>query len=111
MINIAKKTGIGTITDAVRLEIFNEFTPNGDGQNETFQIDFISSYPNNTLEIYNRWGSLVYRKNNYDNSFIGVSNVNLSIQKDAKLPTGTYFYVLDLGNGLKRLNDWLYINR
>ncbi|CAA0160202.1 Protein of unknown function precursor containing a C-terminal secretion signal. Putative adhesin [Tenacibaculum maritimum] len=92
--------------------IYNEFTPNGDGDNDTFYIEFIERYPNNNLEIYNRWGNLVYSKKGYDNTFKGVSNGRLNIDENSKLPVGTYFYVLDLGeSGKEPLKGWLYINR
>ncbi|WP_407266810.1 gliding motility-associated C-terminal domain-containing protein [Tenacibaculum maritimum] len=83
--------------------IYNEFTPNGDGDNDTFYIEFIERYPNNNLEIYNRWGNLVYSKKGYNNTFKGVSNGRLNIDENSKLPVGTYFYVLDLGNQGKSL--------
>ena len=49
-------------TTPICLTIYNEFSPNGDGVNETFTIDCIDQYPNNTLKVVNRWGNLVYKK-------------------------------------------------
>ena len=74
------------------LVIYNGFSPNGDGQNETFTIDGIQNYPNNNLKIYNRWGNLVYDKDKYNNDWGGTWVSDL-------VPDGTYFYLLDLGNG------------
>ncbi len=71
-------------------EIPNGFSPNGDGINDTFVIirGILSKYPNNKISIFNRWGTEIYSKDGYDNSW------------DAKdLPDGTYWYVLDLGDG------------
>ncbi|WP_159245951.1 Ig-like domain-containing protein [Tenacibaculum maritimum] len=94
------------------ITIYNELTPNGDGDNDTFYIDAINKYPNNSLEIYNRWGNLVYSKKGYGNTFEGISNGRVNISEGAKLPAGTYFYVLDLGKvGKEPLKGWLYINR
>ncbi|MFL0137853.1 gliding motility-associated C-terminal domain-containing protein, partial [Tenacibaculum maritimum] len=94
------------------ITIYNELTPNGDGDNDTFYIDAINKYPNNSLEIYNRWGNLVYSKKGYDNTFEGISNGRVNISEGSKLPAGTYFYVLDLGKvGKEPLKGWLYINR
>ncbi len=93
------------------LNIFNEFSPNGDGTNETFVIDCISRYPNNRLEIYNRWGNIVFQKDGYDNSWDGTSNGRAVLYTEDKLPVGTYFYVLDLGDGSEKKTGWLYINR
>lgn len=74
-------------------------SPNGDGKNDFLHIDYIEQYPNNNLRIFNRYGALVYSKNNYDNSWGGELNTNsLSIVSSENiLPSGTYFYILDLG--------------
>jgi gliding motility-associated-like protein len=51
--------------------VHNAFSPNGDGINEKFVIDNIDDtvcYPDNTVEIYNRWGVLVYETKGYNNS-------------------------------------------
>ena len=93
------------------LKIYNEFSPNGNGKNEYFYIDCINNYPNNTLEIYNRWGNLVYSKEGYDNTFNGVSNGRSVFNKNEKLPVGTYYYILDLGDGSERKAGWLYLVR
>jgi gliding motility-associated-like protein len=95
------------------LTIYNEFSPNQDGNNDTFVISCIGEekYKNNRLEIFNRWGNLVYSKNRYDNSWDGTSNGRLNVQVDDKLPSGTYYYVLDLGDGSKPKVGWIYINR
>jgi gliding motility-associated-like protein len=87
----------GSVLGCGVIEVHNAFSPNGDGNNETFtidNIDNISCYPENTVEIYNRWGILVYRTRNYNNSsnvFDGRSNV----KKSSNLPNGTYFYILN----------------
>ncbi|TYA71344.1 T9SS type B sorting domain-containing protein, partial [Seonamhaeicola marinus] len=93
------------------LTIYKEFSPNGNGMNEVFYIDCINNYPNNTLKIYNRWGNLVYTKEGYDNTFDGVSNGRSVLNKNEKLPVGTYYYVLDLGDGSKQKSGWLYLVR
>ncbi|MDX1470583.1 MAG: gliding motility-associated C-terminal domain-containing protein, partial [Flavobacteriaceae bacterium] len=93
------------------LIIYNEFSPNGDGANETFVIDCIERYPNSKLEIYNRWGSLVYEDVGYQNDWTGTSNGDAVIDQDSDLPVGTYYYVLDLKNGSEPRSGWLYINR
>jgi gliding motility-associated-like protein len=80
--------------------VHNAFSPNGDNINEKFvidNIDNITCYPDNTVQIYNRWGVLVYETRNYNNTtnaFDGVSQGRTTIDQAAGLPTGTYFYVL-----------------
>ncbi|MBP6639274.1 MAG: DUF2341 domain-containing protein [Bacteroidia bacterium] len=80
------------------------FSPNGDGINDFFYIADITSFPDNDLVIFNRWGSLVYSKSPYDNSFNGIGNNGYD------LPDGTYFYILKLGNG-QEFSDYIIINR
>lgn len=93
------------------LTVYNEFSPNGDGVNEFFKIDCISRYPNNVLQVYNRWGNIVYEKRSYNNGWDGTSNGRATVQQGDLLPVGTYYYVLDLGDGSEPRTDWLYINR
>lgn len=93
------------------LIVYNEFSPNGDGVNEFFKIDCISRYPNNVLRVYNRWGNIVYEQRSYNNDWDGISNGRATVQKGDLLPVGTYYYVLDLGEGSELKTDWLYINR
>jgi len=93
------------------LLVINEFSPNGDGVGDTLIINCIENYPNNTLEIYNRWGNIVYSKRGYDNTFRGESNGRAVISQPKELPVGTYYYVLNLGDGSDARVGWLYINR
>ena len=73
------------------------FTPNGDGKNDQFEIIAISKYPNNTLQVFNRWGSLVYNKQHYNNEWDGKPNVS-DATGDNILPTGVYFILFDFGD-------------
>ncbi|WP_420321297.1 gliding motility-associated C-terminal domain-containing protein [Flagellimonas sp.] len=93
------------------LTVYNEFSPNGDGVNDLFKIDCISRYPNNVLKVYNRWGNIVYEQRSYNNDWDGSSNGRATVQQGDQLPVGTYYYVLDLGDGSAPKTDWLYINR
>jgi gliding motility-associated-like protein len=80
--------------------IHNAFTPNGDTINDFFEISHIEDfdcYPTNSVEIYNRWGVLVYETKNYDNGskkFEGISEGRATLSKSEELPTGTYFYII-----------------
>ncbi|MGB5435324.1 MAG: gliding motility-associated C-terminal domain-containing protein, partial [Maribacter sp.] len=109
-LNGANDTGQATI-DPTCLTIYNEFSPNDDGVNEFFKIDCISRYPNNVLRVYNRWGNIVFEQQNYDNTWTGLSNGRATISEQELLPVGTYYYILDLGDGSEPIADWLYINR
>ncbi len=70
---------------------YNTITPNGDDVNDTWYVGNIYKYPDNTLQIFNRNGKLVYRKDGYDNSWDGSSF-------GQALPAATYFYILELNN-------------
>ncbi|UUF13898.1 MULTISPECIES: gliding motility-associated C-terminal domain-containing protein [Flavobacterium] len=80
--------------------VHNAFSPNGDGINDVFVIDSINDitcYPENTVEIYNRWGILVFETSNYNNTtnaFDGTSRGRTTVNKSDGLPSGTYFYIL-----------------
>lgn len=70
------------------------FSPNVDGENDTWEIWNIDRFPDNKVEIYNRWGSLVWETENYTNDD-GWYGQNMS-GKD--LPIGTYFFVVTINN-------------
>ena len=101
----------------------NALTPNGDGQNDWFQIDNFGDacIPTNSVEIYNRWGVLVFETKMYDNStrvFKGYSEGRTTVG-NSELPTGTYFYILNWtadkdGNGVYEeyhKEGYLYLSR
>jgi gliding motility-associated-like protein len=84
------------------IEVFNFISSNGSpGSNDIFKIAGIDCYPDNTVEIYNRWGVLVFETKGYDNTsrvFNGISNGRVTINQNSRLPDGTYFYVLRYKN-------------
>ncbi|CAL2106343.1 Gliding motility-associated C-terminal domain-containing protein [Tenacibaculum sp. 190524A02b] len=89
------------------------FTPNGDNVNQTLVFEGLEQYKNNNLEIFNRWGNIVYETDNYKNNWEGKSNGRVTVDGDNNLPVGTYFYVLKLGNDSlsKTQKGWVYIQR
>ena len=99
-----------TITYVI-IRVNNIFTPNDDGFNDFFTIRGLTNFRNNKLKIYNRWGNLVYKKTNYQNDWDGVATSGLSVNGSKKVPSGTYFYTIDLNFDNKKLSGWLYINR
>ncbi|WP_264538544.1 gliding motility-associated C-terminal domain-containing protein [Flavobacterium sp. N1736] len=85
------------VLNACKITIYNAVSPNGDGRNEIFKIDNIKCYSNSYVQIYDRWGVLVYDAHNYDNesvAFRGISEGRATINKQKRLPAGTYFYVI-----------------
>jgi len=97
------------------LIIYNAISPNGDDFNDSFRIKGIDKYPDNTVEIYNRWGVKVYEAKSYNEStvmFSGYSDGRTTVSRDEKLPAGTYFYILNYNNGtgyVKRIG-YLYVD-
>ena len=86
------------------------FSPNDDGVNDGYVIDGIGNYPGNKIWVYNRWGNLVFKTENYQNYWDGVCNVS-GVYFGEKLPSGTYFYILDLNDGNKPKSGYLIIRR
>lgn len=76
------------------------FSPNGDGVNDTFIISGIECFADNQpeLQIFNRWGDVVYSVSNYTNEQAWNGNWKGT---GKNVPDGTYFYRLDLRTGLK----------
>ncbi|SIR14322.1 T9SS type B sorting domain-containing protein [Maribacter ulvicola] len=81
------------------------FTPNGDGNNDTWVVPGIENYPGNIVKVYNRWGHVVFETKGYSNNWGGFYNSNKE-----QLPVGSYMYVIDLGNGSAPLQGWIFIN-
>lgn len=74
------------------LKIPNAFTPNGDFVNDTWRIENLDAYPGATVQIFNRYGQLVYRSAGYAKEWDGTLNGH-------PLPIGTYYWVIDPKNG------------
>jgi len=79
-------------------------SPNNDGINDCFDM---SSFEANKITIYNRYGTEVYEMANYRNEWCGTTENGNS---GSELPTGTYYYILDLPTG-EVMKGWVYINR
>ncbi len=87
-----------------------------DSNDGVFRIINIEAFPENTVEVFNRWGNKVYGTsayNNSSNSFSGLSNGQAVIKANDYLPAGTYFYVIKyIKRGeAKQKSGYLYINR
>ncbi|MFN3875086.1 MAG: gliding motility-associated C-terminal domain-containing protein [Flavobacteriales bacterium] len=78
-----------TVVPDVRIP--SGFTPNGDGRNDTWVIDFIELFPDCEVEIYNRWGELLFRSVGYRTPWDGRYNGGF-------VPVGTYYYVVKLND-------------
>jgi len=97
--NNCKSTITYTLTEGTDacLDIPTVFTPNGDGVNDDWQIDGVSAINNIHIEIYNRWGDLIfsfdgsgseYDSNRWDGTYNG-----------KELPISSYVFIIDIKNG------------
>ncbi|WP_411376864.1 Calx-beta domain-containing protein [Flavobacterium psychrophilum] len=97
--------------------IYNGVTPNGDGDNDVFYLENIEFMKESSVEIYNRWGVLVYEVSGYDNkekSFKGISEGRVTLERGSLLPVGTYYYIVryvDLKNESIEKAGYLHLTR
>jgi gliding motility-associated-like protein len=75
-------------------------TLNKDGKNDVFKLHYDTKYPKCKLSIFNRWGSMVYESKDipYKDDWDGKPNAAGTLGS-GELPTGTYFYLIDKGDG------------
>ncbi|MCC3152143.1 gliding motility-associated C-terminal domain-containing protein [Hymenobacter sp. BT770] len=78
-----------TVTVRPPIRIPNAFTPNGDGRDDTWQIEFIEQFPDNTVSVFNRWGNRIFSANNYSRANEWRGDIN-----GQPAPVGTYYYVV-----------------
>jgi gliding motility-associated-like protein len=88
------------------------FSPNNDGINDDFEIPNLAElYPRFTLEIYNRYGNILYKGNINTPNWNGTaSQGGLKIGGD--LPVGVYFYILNFNDGSRQpVQGRVYLSR
>jgi gliding motility-associated-like protein len=84
------------------MSFYTGITPNGDGNNDNWQIDSIIYFPDNIVSIYNRWGDLVWVGKHYDNVNVVWDGSNRS---GKQLPDATYFYLVEVNN--EKYKGWV----
>jgi gliding motility-associated-like protein len=82
----------------------NIFSPNGDGVHDRWEIAYLESYPGCTVDIYNRYGQLIYHSVGYDKPWDGTIN-------GKQVPIGTYYYIVDPKNGRKIMTGYVDVIR
>lgn len=94
-----------------KINISKAVTANGDQWNEYFVISGQEACDFNIeVKIFNRWGALIYKSNNYKNNWNGFATNN-SIGVSGNVPSGTYYYVVNLkGSGLKPFTGVIYVS-
>lgn len=105
-------TGIGgcSVSDTVFVKLLlapiipNAFSPNGDGIHDRWRIQYLESYPGATVDVYDRYGGLVYSSIEYAVDWDGTRN-------GKPLPIGTYYYIINPKNGRKIITGSVTIIR
>jgi gliding motility-associated-like protein len=93
--------------------VYQGVSPNGDGLNDSWVIDYIALYPSNLVQLFDRYGVLVYEVagyNNQDKVFDGFSNRG-NLGGDGSLPEATYYYRIRLNADLPVLKGYVILNR
>ncbi len=85
------------------ISIPNAFSPNGDGINDSWEIANLSRYPKPTVQVYDRWGRLVFQSTGYARAWKGTSINNIP------LPLGVYYYVIIPGETNERFTGWVML--
>jgi gliding motility-associated-like protein len=91
-----------TVTVVKPIIIPNAFTPNGDGINDVWNVAYLNGYAGCTVDVFNRYGQLVFHSIGYGKSWDGSSN-------NGVVPEGVYYYVIDLKDGSKKYSGQLTI--
>ncbi|HET9506219.1 MAG TPA: gliding motility-associated C-terminal domain-containing protein [Hymenobacter sp.] len=96
-----------TVTVRQPIRIPNAFSPNSDNNDDTWQIDFIDQFPENTVTVFNRWGTKIFSATNYSRANEWRGDIN-----GQPAPFGTYYYVIVTKGPLgKAYTGWVQIIR
>ena len=95
------------LTEPLVLTLPNGMSPNGDGQNDGLEIQGIEAFPNNTVQVFNRWGNSVFEQNNYNNQ----DKWQGEGKNGNELPDGTYFVLLRVNDMNIELSGYLELRR
>jgi gliding motility-associated-like protein len=82
----------------------NTFSPNGDGVHDRFEIRYLDSYPEATVEVYNRYGQVVFKSSGYGRPWDGTFKGN-------PVPVGTYYYLVNPKRGRQQMSGFVDLIR
>jgi gliding motility-associated-like protein len=92
------------VTVLPALNIPNAFSPNGDGINDFWEIRHLSDYPGSRVQVFDRYGKIVFNNTGYARPWDGNNN-------GSPLPSGVYYYIIDPSNGAGRRQGSVIIIR
>lgn len=99
------------LTDCDELVFPDGFSPNNDAVNDTYHVENLAFlHPDFVMEIYNRYGNMVYKGNANTPLFDGTSNRSRLVSK-GELPVGVYFYIVEFNDGTKTKQGRFYLSR
>ena len=90
------KIKITVLSAPSKISVPNAFSPNGDGINDTWIISNLSAYPGATVDVFNRYGQLVFHSENNSKAWDGTYN-------GMPLPLATYYYVINPKNNERKI--------
>jgi len=93
-----------TISVLKNIVVPNTFTPNNDGINDTWEIEYLNTYPGATVDVFNRYGAKVFSSIGYPKPWDGKSH-------GADLPFGVYYYIINTKSGRKLISGSVTIVR
>lgn len=99
-----------TASDEVHVKVVlplfipNAFTPNGDGVHDVWEVQGLERFADLKVEIYNRWGNLIYSSRGSYKPWDGKKNGEY-------MPVGTYYYVIDVGDEMKPLTGAILLSK
>ncbi len=79
------------------LLFYNAFSPNNDLMNDSWVIEHAEAYPDNNVQIFDRWGNKIWSIEGYNNSDRVWEGKNKS---GVEMPNGTYFYIFQSGEAV-----------
>jgi gliding motility-associated-like protein len=109
-LTVTSSNNCGIDESSVFIRVYNKlvipttFTPNNDGVNDIWNIEALETYPLGTITVFTRNGKQVFQSKGYGKPWDGKLN-------GALLPTGTYYYVIDLKNDTPKLSGWVLLVR
>jgi gliding motility-associated-like protein len=92
------------VKSLLKPEIFNAFSPNGDGINDTWIIRYLDTYPGAIVQVFDRYGKSILKSTGYNKAWDGTIS-------GSPIPAGVYYYIVDPKNGLKPMTGSVTIIR
>ncbi|MEO5685098.1 MAG: gliding motility-associated C-terminal domain-containing protein [Chitinophagaceae bacterium] len=108
--HVLSGNGCGAATDEAFVRVYkkivipNAFSPNADGINDVWNIEALETYPEAVVQVFNRYGQVVFRSQGYSKPWDGSFN-------GKPLPVGTYYYSIDRKNSFPVMSGWIMLIR